>query len=297
MNRDELTQLQGLDLEIKVLKTQQRIREWYEYNQGQVYVSFSGGKDSTVLLHLVRELYPDVVAVFADTGLEYPEIKDFVRSVDNVITVKPDMGFKQVLDTYGYPVISKMTARKISDLQNPKPTNAKSRHLYLTGERSDGTMCKSYKLAEKWKKLIDAPFKVSSKCCDIMKKNPLTKFERKAKLKPFIGTMAQDSSIRSESYRLHGCNNHKGGKSQPMGFWLEKDVWEYIRTRNLQYSQIYDMGESRTGCIFCLFGCHLEEKDNNRFVRMKKSHPKLHKYCMERLGLKEVLDYIGVRSE
>ena len=105
---DDLRQRQALPLEIKVRMTQQRIREWInEFGVEGVYVSFSGGKDSTVLLHLVRELYPDVPAVFVDTGLEYPEIRDFVKKFDNVEWLKPKMNFKQVINTYGYPFISK----------------------------------------------------------------------------------------------------------------------------------------------------------------------------------------------
>ena len=105
---DDLRQRQALPLEIKVRMTQQRIREWInEFGVEGVYVSFSGGKDSTVLLHLVRELYPNVPAVFVDTGLEYPEIRDFVKKFDNVTWLKPKMNFKQVINKYGYPFISK----------------------------------------------------------------------------------------------------------------------------------------------------------------------------------------------
>ena len=83
---DDLRQLQALPLNLKVALTKQRIRQWVqEFGESGVYVSFSGGKDSTVLLHLVRSLYPDVVAVFCDTGLEYPEIRDFVKTFDNVV--------------------------------------------------------------------------------------------------------------------------------------------------------------------------------------------------------------------
>lgn len=90
----ELQYLQSLPLKLKIAKSKQRIREWYYYFGGEVYISFSGGKDSTVLLDLVRSEFPDVPAVFIDTGLEFPEIRDFVRTIDNVVWVKPKMDFK-----------------------------------------------------------------------------------------------------------------------------------------------------------------------------------------------------------
>ena len=82
---------------MKIILTKQRIREWYERNNGLVYVAFSGGKDSTVLLHLVRSMYPDVKAVYVDTGLEFPEIKDFVKTIENVEIIKPKILFTQVI--------------------------------------------------------------------------------------------------------------------------------------------------------------------------------------------------------
>lgn len=76
-------------------------------------VSFSGGKDSTVLLHIARQLYPNIPAVFSNTGLEYPEIQRFVKSFDNVDIVTPSMRFDDVITTYGYPLISKEVAEAI----------------------------------------------------------------------------------------------------------------------------------------------------------------------------------------
>ena len=116
----QLKQLQTLPLEVKILKTQQRITEWYEHWKGQVYVSFSGGKDSTVLLHLVRELYPEVPAVFVDTGLEYPEVKEFVKGFKNIETIKPKISFLEVLQKYGYPIVSKEQSQFIQQYRNAK---------------------------------------------------------------------------------------------------------------------------------------------------------------------------------
>lgn len=104
----ELRQWQALPLSVKIRMTQERIRNWVnEFGEDGVYVSFSGGKDSTVLLHIARNIYPNIKAVFVDTGLEYPEIREFVKLFDNVDWLKPKMNFRQVIGKYGYPFISK----------------------------------------------------------------------------------------------------------------------------------------------------------------------------------------------
>ena len=104
----ELKQKQSLPLNLKISLTKARIRQWInEYGEDGVAVSFSGGKDSTVLLDLVRQDYPNIKAVFFDTGLEYPEIREFVKTFDNVDWIKPKMNFKDIITTYGYPMISK----------------------------------------------------------------------------------------------------------------------------------------------------------------------------------------------
>ena len=110
----DLYQMQSMPLNIKVRMTQNRIRGWVdEYGEDGVYVSFSGGKDSTVLLDIVRKMYPGIVAVFVDTGLEYPEIRDFVKTFDNVEWLKPKKTFRQVIEEYGYPFISKEVSERV----------------------------------------------------------------------------------------------------------------------------------------------------------------------------------------
>lgn len=289
----QLIQRQGLPLSIKIKKSQNIIREWYEYYNGDVYVAFSGGKDSTVLLDLVRSVYPEVEGVFVDTGLEYPEIKEFVKTKENITTIRPNKSFKQVLDEYGYPVISKKVAYQINVLKNPNESNKATRKLYLEGIKRDGTKTKSWKLSDKWNFLIDAPFKISSKCCDSMKKEPVKTFVKKTNKKAYVGVMASDSRMRESTYLSVGCFNHKEKICTPLSFWKEKDIWDYIKLYKLPYCKLYDMGWDRTGCMFCMFGIHLEEEPN-RFQCMQKTHPKLYKYCMEKLGIKEILKYIGV---
>ena len=317
VKRAYLRQKQSLPLDAKIQLAHKRIREWFEYWDGEVYVSFSGGKDSTVLKHLV-ETCPgvyNVPSVFVDTGLEFPEIRKFAKSQPNVITVRPQMRFDEVIKKYGYPVIGKRQARYIRDLQNAKGQNEATAHLRLTGYNRAGQFCPSMKLSDKWVYLGYAPFKISEQCCDVMKKKPLKAYEKETGRKPFIGTMACESLLREQMYIRNGCNmfDAKQPKSQPMSIWTEQDVLEYIRRNILVYSEVYGeivedelgrlytTGEQRTGCMFCMFGCHLEENPN-RFQRMKQTHPNQYAYCMRSLdegglGIREVLEFIGVEYE
>lgn len=107
-----LRQYQALPLDSKVSMSRARIREWYEHWNGDVFVSFSGGKDSTVLAHLVKDMYPDVPLVFSNTGLEFPEIQKFARK-NKAVFITPKMNFSEVISRYGYPLISKETAEAI----------------------------------------------------------------------------------------------------------------------------------------------------------------------------------------
>jgi len=291
---EQLKIRQAYDLPLKEMLSASRIRQWYEYFNGQVYVSFSGGKDSTVLLDLVRKQYPEVPAVFVDTGLEFPEIRDFVKTIENVTWVRPKMSFKQVIDKYGYPVVSKKISMGVSRYRNTKSQEQKDLRLYgginpTSGKKQHPTVSK------KWHFLIDAPFKISEQCCTYLKKNPIKKYNKESGRHGYIGTMASDSDIRKQSYLKNGCNAFgrvSGALSTPIAFWLEKDIWNYIKESNLPYSSIYDMGYNRTGCVFCAFGCHMEKE--SRFVRMRETHPKLHEYCISKLDMGKVLDYIGV---
>ena len=287
----QLLQRQSLPLDAKISLTKQRMREYARLTDHQMYVCFSGGKDSTVLLDIVRKIFPNIPAVFCDTGLEYPEIRDFVKTIDNVTWIKPQMSFKAVIDKYGYPVVSKETSQKIYDIRNTK--SDKFRHKRLYGDKNG-----SGKIPNKWKYLVDCDFKIDCKCCNVMKKRPFKVYEKESKRYPIVGTMAGDSRLRMQSYMRYGCNNFGDNKKQsmPLGFWVEKDIWEYIKKFDLPYSDIYKKGYHRTGCMFCMFGLHMEPKPN-RFDLMKNTHPKQYKYCMEKLGLEKVLKVLNINQQ
>ena len=305
-----LRELQALPLERKIMITQARIIEWYTRHGGQVYVSFSGGKDSTVLLDIARKCFPDIPAVFCDTGLEYPEIREFVKTVENVTWIKPEKNFKRVILDHGYPVVSKEISRKVHYAKRGSDWAVK----YITGEAVKEGRPSRYCISKRWLNLVDAPFEVHDYCCYVMKKRPFAKYHKETGRKPIVATMAAESNLRTQSWLKSGCNSFDNKKpmSKPMSFRTEQDVLQYLKQYNIPYCSVY--GEiiseanvlkttqcNRTGCMFCMFGCHLE-KEPNRFQKMKETHSKQWEYMLKPiseggLGLKEVLDYIGVPYE
>lgn len=299
MTINELVMLQALPLEIKIAKTQQRIREWVEYwGLDNVYVSYSGGKDSEVLLDICRKLYPNIKAVFSNTGQEFPEtIKQVLERKKegfDIDLVTPKLKFKDVIEKYGYPVVSKEQSLYIEQVRRTK--SPKLLKLRLEGGRNG----KSFKISEKWKYLIEADFKISNKCCDILKKAPIKKYEKETRRKPIVGTMAHESVLRQRQYLKEGCNSFENSNSisKPIGFWVENDIYEYIQQNNLRISECYTKFKmKRTGCYGCLFGCHLEERTgNNRIVELMDSHPHLYKYLMENLNYKHIMKILGLRT-
>ena len=341
----DLAQMQSLPLEAKILMTKRRIEAWYEHWDGQVYVSFSGGKDSTVLKHIVDSIYDDVPALFVNTGLEYPEIQKFVKDIkagewdcfnSDVVIVRPEMRFDDVLKHHGFPVVSKRVSAYVN---TAKRIPSSKRAKWIRGEEWT-----KFVAGGKYTYLIDAPFLISDQCCNVMKKKPAKKYAKETGRKPMTGQMAYESESRKMLWIKNGCNGFdmKEPISNPLSFWTEQDILHYIKKFNVPYCPVYGeiqvkppenteagqinlidflgcyepedtletTGCNRTGCIFCMFGCHLE-KEPNRFQRLKETHPRQYEYCIgggemvdgkwqpskEGLGLGKVLDYIGVKYD
>lgn len=331
----DLFQMQALPLEAKIHMTQARIRTWldswarydivnkktgktrfvtWDTRTGDepplkeneyidkvwldwVYLSFSGGKDSTVLDDILTKmgLGGDVVPrVFCDTGLEYPELRMFAtKKADTVL--RPGMRFDQVLKIYGYPVVGKEVSKKIREARGGAPGAVNS----INGLNLDGTPSKFRQRFVKYAPLVNTDFKVSDQCCDVMKKKPFKAYEKETGRVPILATMAQESRLRAVAWMKNGCNafDAKRSVSQPMAFWTEQDVLRYILENELPIASVYGdivpaddqmtlgieenqklkvTGTPRTGCVFCPIGAHC----NDRFRQMKATHPRQWNYCI-----------------
>ena len=350
LTRDAASKLLALDLEDKVITSIEKLDEWYTAWGGQCYVSFSGGKDSTVLSYLAARYLSSFRAppwplnlVFVNTGLEYPEIQRFVneyadwlrrefpRITVNLHRLRPKMNIRQVVTKYGYSIVSKGVANCVWMARN---TGNNSRLKRLHGELLDKDGNKSPFNCDNWEYLLYAPFLVSAECCRVMKKSAAHRYETATRQKPITAMMATEGLQRYQGWTATGCNAFEGKRpmGKPMSFWTEQDVLRYIVDNQIPYASVYGdivgsdgendydttltecplhcTGCQRTGCMFCGFGAHLE-KGENRFERMKHTHPKHYEFCIgggaydpvdglwkpteKGLGYARVLDYIGVR--
>lgn len=290
--------------------------------KGNVYLSFSGGMDSQIGCDIVDKIYngtfkhltPNwdrVVSygkppmVFSNTGLEYPEIVEHVKSFEHVL-IKPKMGFTRVIAEIGVAIISKEVAQKIREIRTTKSDKLRNKRLY-GDEKGNG------KIPEKWKPYIDAPFLISDKCCDILKKEPFRRYEKETGRRPVVFTQVGEASLRKTSYYEHGCNSFEEGreKSHPSSIWNKSDNMEYAERFKIRFAEVYYdrvvpvkqldgstkieslKAVERTGCTFCMFGIQYD-KGSNRMQNMSISHPKFHDIIINKCGLGKVLDYMKI---
>lgn len=283
----DLRRLQRMPYEWKVEHALDVIREFVEHEGvNGVYVSFSGGKDSLVLLHLVRSIYPDVPAVFANTGIEFPEQVKFVRTFPNVIEVYPIKHFPKILKEDGIVYPSKEVAMYIK--------SAKGGATYavngLKGLDVDGKENRYKSRFKKWAYLMDCGVKISPDCCELMKERPLRDYEKMNGKSPIIGTRAQESFRRAVGWMKSGCNSFNGKryKSTPLALWLESDVFRYIDENGIKLSPMYtEGGMNRTGCMFC--PVPIAHGDTKNIAYAKKHYPKIYDTIMHRHGLADML--------
>ncbi|MDO5516183.1 MAG: phosphoadenosine phosphosulfate reductase family protein [Clostridium sp.] len=290
-----LISYQALPLEAKIIKSKLLIDEAIrEFGKDKVYISYSGGKDSTVLSHLVRQGYPDILHLFSNTTVEYPEtLKHILWEEEennmNIIKVRPIDGngkpfnFKRVVDEYGYPMFSKNVANAIRTYRRALTPRTKQNSIEYIN--------RNFKKYEPYKTC-----NISDLCCDKLKKNPLKKKAKELGLEcAVIGTLAEESRQRAGDWIKYGCNvfyEKKDNQCRPLSFWTEADIYEYIEKYNVRIPDLYKMGYNRNGCMFCGFGVQ-HEQSPNRFERLKETHPRSYAYLVD--NFREILDEVGIK--
>lgn len=223
--KNDLYQMQSLPLDEKIRMTARRIDAFIDRNDA--YLSISGGKDSRVLDDIERRFVrAKLPRVFIDTGLEHRSVRACGKKHADII-LRPEKNFKQIITEYGYPVISKEVAQTIAEARKGlKNGNCYTyRMAKLNGTAVDKNGDKSKYNIPQYKFLLDAPFRISHKCCDYMKKKPAKQYEKETGRLPIVATMAEESNLRLQKWLKHGCNafDLKRPMSAPMSFWSETD--------------------------------------------------------------------------
>lgn len=285
--RKTLASLREMNLESKIIQTRYLIRQAVlEFGLDKVYISYSGGKDSTVLSHIAKSMYPNILHLFANTTNEYPETLQHVKwekeeNHTNIISVIPRdvhgdiWNFKKVVERYGYPMFSKRVSNAIRTYQHALSDTTRQHSLdYI--ERN----------FKKYSKYKDLP--ISDKCCDKLKKEPLRRKAKELGLEcAILGILASESYQREKEWLEYGCNvfhERKDNQSKPLSFWTDEDILEYIERFNVRIPKLYQMGYTRNGCMYCGFGVQLEQNGSNRYQRLKVTHPLQYKYFIENFG-------------
>lgn len=234
-----------------------------KYGENNFYVSFSGGKDSTIIHHLVDMAIPGnkIPRVFINTGIEYVDIAAFVRSLaasdSRFVIVNPIKPINQVLEKYGYPFKSKEHSLKIGQWQ--KGMKSPNIIKYVQGDSTFSCpRCLRYQGEQGY------PLHLSNQCCYKLKKEPAHAYEKRSgRSIPILGLRIDEGGQRS---------NHKGcaifdKKGKLMKFKPlnpVSDEWEaeFIRRNKIRLCDLYypPYNFKRTGCKGCPYAIDLQEQ-------------------------------------
>jgi len=292
----KLALLKSTPLDVKIIKSKMLIQEAISRYGNNIYVSYSGGKDSTVLSHLSRELMPDILHIFSNTTCEYPETMKHIqwekdKNDMNLLIVSPfdkygkPWTFKRVVQDEGFPMFSKVVANAIRTYRRAKSDSTRQNSIdYIT---------------RRFKRVLEyKDFNISDKCCEKLKKTPIKQAAKKLGMEcAIIGTLAEESRQREMDWVTFGCNVFdvkKDNQCRPLSFWTEQDIYNYISLHNLKISDLYSMGYTRNGCMFCGFGIEYDiTNGKNRYERLAETHPKSYNYLVN--NFKENLDECKIR--
>jgi hypothetical protein len=318
---EEMLMKQRVPYSIKRRMSEDRIRDFYNEAKRRGYnchVSI-GGLDSITLGYLVREMGygPDEIPFVSASTLEDKSIQKVHKEM-GCIVVRPLRPKVQVLQEFGFPVLSKKIANKIDTLQHPTEKNKTVRHAIITGEcGAQGHYATNSKmqLPKGYLKLFGgldeegkaygygAPpnFRVSDKCCYYLKEAPCDNWAKENHSVPYLGIMASEGGRRADALEEHGCNyfGKTTIRSAPFAFYYHSDIVHLAVDLGVHIPDIYGnveiskvknefgdyeyttTGEQRTGCEMCGFGIQMESRPH-RFDRLYERSPKQWEFWMYR---------------
>lgn len=309
--------------EFKRRYAEMRAWEFYEEcgKRGLNVHTSVGGLDS-ITLHVFLQTIGIKVPAVSVSGLEDRSIQQVHKQL-GVITLKPYRSKVSVIREFGFPVLSKEIAGKISLLQHPSEKNATVRHAIITGETGEyggnrtGTRMQ---LPQKWLERFGgadpegaalgyraAPFKVSDRCCYYLKEKPSDDWAKAHNSVPYLGLMASEGGRREKALMMHGCNyfGESTIRSCPFAIFDRQDVLRLALELDVPVPAIYGRivrepsgalrttGAQRTGCSMCGFGIHLDKRPHT-FDLLYERNPQEWDFWLNKVGWGEVLDYIGV---
>lgn len=288
---EQMRQMQALTLDEKIQWARDRIEIALDELENPS-CAFSAGKDSTVLLDLLRQYKKDIIVIYGNTTIEFPECVKFARWLRdewklNYYEAKPEVTFWWVVQEYGWPLMGKTFG--VGGVAHKS-----SREQFFDDLAARGELMGQY--------AIQAEVPISSACCTFLKERPSRKLQKELGVDGvFLGIMASESRQRMFNFLEYGewyyPKSQRVWKSHPLAIWTDDDIWEYIRRYDVPYAKLYDMGfyhettgewihHKRNGCMFCAMDIRFP---NNHLAIMRRTHPKAWNVLMRKRGLGEVL--------
>lgn len=304
ISKKELAEYSRYSLKDKIRLSREIIKDFYENieDKNSMIISSSFGKDSVVLIDLVRSVYPEIPIVYMNTGVEHPSCIELSKTYDNVLEVSPKKTMEEIIEEYGYMLpIGKEKTNTIS-LCRKNLGEGKFNTVRVKKMRGDFGE-KSLFNFTKYQWVVFAPFKISDKCCQYLKIEPSERIGKKyGYTHVFVGITAEESRMRKNNLLNNGFNTET--QSRPLGHWTVHDILQYCLNQDIQIASCYgdiikgDDGKlktskfSRTGCVCCPIGSHLKNK--NDFQRLYEEDREIWDYVINKLGFGQVLDFFDV---
>jgi phosphoadenosine phosphosulfate reductase len=253
-------------LQLKIERSRRLIAEGLSRSQRPI-VAWSGGKDSTALLCLVREQKPDVEVIYNNPGVEFPETHEFIEHLANkwhlnLHVSKPPRGasFWSEGRTWGWPIFGK--------------------GICLNVERASRTGNLRPQLSALERGLVASGLRLSCRCAQSLRTSPGMALEKSlgCDLK-FVGLRADESRARVRLWADHGdyffvkryyARGSGIWKNNPLACWTDADIWQFHALEDIPHCGLYDMGHTRNGCWTCAMAIR-----HGQLGRLRSSHPEL----------------------